>query len=114
MAVLWLDDVDADDIETVGGKGASLGELIDAGLPVPPGFVVTAGTYRDFIEESGIDTELFAVHSTQVTFSGTVERAVDGTEVGVVTVNFRLLDRQRFPGSGSRGEQPRPGGEGQG
>ncbi|ESS02640.1 MAG: hypothetical protein A07HR67_02144, partial [uncultured archaeon A07HR67] len=36
MAVLWLDDVDADDIETVGGKGASLGELIDAGLPVPP------------------------------------------------------------------------------
>ena len=60
MAVLWLDDVDADDIETVGGKGASLGELIDAGLPVPPGFVVTAGTYRDFIEESGIDTELFA------------------------------------------------------
>jgi predicted thioesterase len=60
------------------------------------------------------DTELFAVHSTQVTFSGTVERAVDGTEVGVVTVNFRLLDRQRFPGSGSHGEQPRPSGEGQG
>ncbi|GAA0513413.1 phosphoenolpyruvate synthase [Halorubrum aquaticum] len=60
MAVLWLDDVDADDIGTVGGKGASLGELIGAGLPVPPGFVVTAGTYREFIEEAGIDEELFA------------------------------------------------------
>lgn len=48
------------------------------------------------------DTELFAVHSTQVTFSGTVERTGDGVEVGHVTVNFRLLDRQRFPGSGGQ------------
>jgi predicted thioesterase len=45
------------------------------------------------------DTELFAVHNTQVTFSGSVERAADSVEVGVVTVNFRLLDRQRFPGA---------------
>ncbi|SFL01272.1 phosphoenolpyruvate synthase [Halogranum rubrum] len=60
MALLWLDDVRAADLETVGGKGASLGELTSAGLPVPPGFVVTAGTYRDFIEKSGIDEDLFA------------------------------------------------------
>jgi pyruvate,water dikinase len=60
MAVLWLDDVRSDDLETVGGKAASLGELTAAGLPVPPGFVVTAGTYRTFIEEAGIDEELFA------------------------------------------------------
>ncbi|PAU83975.1 phosphoenolpyruvate synthase [Halorubrum salipaludis] len=60
MAVLWLEDVDADDVGTVGGKAASLGELIGAGLPVPPGFTVTAGTYRTFIEEAEIDEELFA------------------------------------------------------
>ncbi|AEN04718.1 phosphoenolpyruvate synthase [halophilic archaeon DL31] len=60
MAVLWLDDVRAADLDTVGGKGASLGELTGAGLPVPPGFVVSAGTYRAFIEEAGIDEELFA------------------------------------------------------
>ncbi|WP_232687426.1 pyruvate, water dikinase [Halobacterium zhouii] len=59
MAVRWLEDVRADDVEFVGGKGASLGELTDAGLPVPPGFVVTAGTYRSFIEAAGIDDELF-------------------------------------------------------
>ena len=59
MAVLWLEDVDADDVGVVGGKGASLGELIGAGLPVPPGFVVTAGTYREFIEGAGIDETLF-------------------------------------------------------
>jgi pyruvate,water dikinase len=60
MAVLWLDEVGKDDIDAVGGKGASLGELAGAGLPVPPAFVVTAGTYRSFIEETGIDEELFA------------------------------------------------------
>ncbi|WP_424019890.1 phosphoenolpyruvate synthase [Halorientalis pallida] len=59
MAVLWLDEIGADDLESVGGKAASLGELTAAGLPVPPGFVVTAGTYRRFIEETGIDEELF-------------------------------------------------------
>jgi len=59
MAVRWLEDVRADDIDSVGGKGASLGELTDAGLPVPPGFVVTAGTYRSFIEKTGIEEELF-------------------------------------------------------
>ncbi|WP_135828035.1 phosphoenolpyruvate synthase [Halorussus halobius] len=59
MAVLWLDDITADDLELVGGKGASLGELTGAGLPVPPGFVVSASTYRSFIEDTGIDEELF-------------------------------------------------------
>ncbi len=61
MPVRWLEDIRADDVGSVGGKGASLGEMTDAGLPVPPGFVVTADTYRSFIEETGIDEELFEV-----------------------------------------------------
>ncbi|WP_436935858.1 phosphoenolpyruvate synthase [Halovenus marina] len=59
MPVLWLEEVRSDDIDRVGGKGASLGEMTSADLPVPPAFVVTAGTYRTFIEEAGIDEELF-------------------------------------------------------
>jgi pyruvate,water dikinase len=61
MAVLWLDDVRSDDLAAVGGKAASLGEMTSAGLPVPPAFIVTADTYRSFIEETGIDTELFEI-----------------------------------------------------
>ncbi len=57
--VLWLEGIGSEDIGLVGGKGASLGEMTAAGLPVPPGFVVTAGTYRAFIEGTGIDEELF-------------------------------------------------------
>ena len=60
MAVAWLEDVRSTDIDGVGGKAASLGELTAAGLPVPSGFVVTAGTYREFIENAGIDEELFS------------------------------------------------------
>jgi len=75
MAVLWLEDVDADDVGTVGGKAASLGELIGAGLPVPAGFTVTAGTYRTFIEEAGIDEELFAAVDVDPEDSGALRDA---------------------------------------
>jgi pyruvate,water dikinase len=59
MAVLWLDDIGSTDLDRVGGKAASLGEMAAAGLPVPPAFVVTADTYRSFVEETGIQEELF-------------------------------------------------------
>ncbi|GAA0292555.1 pyruvate, water dikinase [Halarchaeum salinum] len=60
MPVRWLADISAEDVPSVGGKGASLGELTQAGLPVPSAFVVTADTYRTFLEESGVADELFA------------------------------------------------------
>ncbi|MFP4531006.1 MAG: PEP/pyruvate-binding domain-containing protein, partial [Halodesulfurarchaeum sp.] len=75
MAVRWLDHVRADDIGSVGGKGASLGEMTDAGLPVPPGFVVTADTYRSFIEDTGIDEELFAAVDVETEDSGALAEA---------------------------------------
>jgi phosphoenolpyruvate synthase/pyruvate phosphate dikinase len=39
-------DVGAADLELVGGKGANLGELVRAGMNVPPGFVLTTSAYR--------------------------------------------------------------------
>ncbi|KAA9400734.1 phosphoenolpyruvate synthase [Haloarcula sp. CBA1131] len=59
MPVAWLNAVSGSDIDTAGGKGASLGEIRGAGLPVPSAFIVTADTYRTFIEEAGIAAELF-------------------------------------------------------
>jgi len=57
--VLWLEEVGKEDIAIVGGKGASLGEMIHAELPVPPGFAVTAQAFRRFIDENGIAEKLF-------------------------------------------------------
>ncbi len=50
--VVWFNEVTRNDVATVGGKGANLGEMTNAGIPVPPGFIVTAGTYFDFIQRS--------------------------------------------------------------
>jgi pyruvate,water dikinase len=44
-----LADVGRGDLALVGGKGANLGELIRAGLPVPPGFVITTDAYRAYV-----------------------------------------------------------------
>lgn len=46
------------DVSIAGGKGASLGEMTKAGLPVPPGFVVLAGAFDRFIEETEIDADI--------------------------------------------------------
>lgn len=53
--IAWFTDIDKDDIALVGGKGANLGELTKAGLPVPPGFVVTSVAYFDFLEGADLD-----------------------------------------------------------
>src|SRR5689334_8594636 len=49
------------DIPFAGGKGANLGELTAAGLPVPPGFVVGAPAYSAFCEEGGLRDRIAAV-----------------------------------------------------
>ena len=56
--ILWFREVDKDDIALVGGKGANLGELTKAGLPVPPGFIVTAEAYFDFLEGADLDLKI--------------------------------------------------------
>jgi pyruvate,water dikinase len=55
---LWFKDIDKDDIPLVGGKGANLGELVKAGIPVPDGFVVTAKAYFDFINSTSIKRKI--------------------------------------------------------
>ncbi|GBF08610.1 phosphoenolpyruvate synthase [Aeropyrum pernix] len=52
--ILWLDEISKDLLPLVGGKAAGLGEMIKAGIPVPPGFVVTSEAYRRFVFETGI------------------------------------------------------------
>ncbi len=58
-SVVWLEEVGKEDLSVVGGKGASLGEMINIGVPVPGGFAVTAQAFRDFINKAGIAGKLF-------------------------------------------------------
>ncbi len=56
--IVWFAEVGRDDVSLVGGKGANLGELTRANIPVPPGFVVTTRAYRQFIDDSGLNHTL--------------------------------------------------------
>ena len=56
--IAWLDELSNDDVNIAGGKGASLGEMWNAGLPVPPAFVVTAEAYIYFIKETKLDEKI--------------------------------------------------------
>jgi pyruvate,water dikinase len=60
--VLWFEEVGIADIPLVGGKNASLGEMIQQltpkGVNVPTGFATTAYAYRYFVEKAGLQTKL--------------------------------------------------------
>jgi pyruvate,water dikinase len=76
--VLWFGDLSRDDVPRVGGKGANLGELTRAGLPVPPGFVVTAEAYLEAMERGGVRSALQdTVARTDVEDPDALARAAD-------------------------------------
>jgi pyruvate,water dikinase len=61
MYVKKFEELSKSDIGIAGGKGANLGELTQAGIPVPPGFVVTAQAYEYFMDEAGINNKVMSI-----------------------------------------------------
>jgi len=53
--IMWFSEIRKSNLAEVGGKGANLGEMSSINLPVPGGFVVTAGAYYLFIKHNGIE-----------------------------------------------------------
>jgi pyruvate,water dikinase len=68
--ILWFDELDKEDIPLVGGKNANLGEMIRAGIPVPPGFAITAKAYKDFITKRDIAQKIYDIIEETVTDTG--------------------------------------------
>src|SRR5215216_5395837 len=79
----WFGEIRKDDTTLAGGKGANLGELSHAGLPVPPGFVVTTTAYDAFVEANGIRDAIFGRAS--------VARATDPAAFEEVAEGIRAL-----------------------
>ncbi|MGP0221406.1 phosphoenolpyruvate synthase [Paenarthrobacter sp. NCHU4564] len=78
--VLWFSDLGLSDLDQVGGKNASLGEMVrslaSAGVKVPDGFATTADAYRRFLSESGLD--------------GRIESMLEGLDSGDVAALARV------------------------
>ncbi len=56
--VVWLDQVGKQDVGLVGGKGANLGELVKADIPVPPAFIVTSEAFFHFLRQANLRPKL--------------------------------------------------------
>ncbi len=56
--VVWFNEVDKDDIGVVGGKGANLGEMMNAGFPIPFGFIITSHAYFYLIDHNNLHKEI--------------------------------------------------------
>ncbi|MFA3790159.1 phosphoenolpyruvate synthase [Aliiglaciecola sp. SL4] len=63
--VLWYEQLGMNDVNRVGGKNASLGEMIsnlsNAGVQVPGGFATTAYAFNEFLEQSGLEERIHEV-----------------------------------------------------
>jgi rifampicin phosphotransferase len=59
-----FDELGASDIDQAGGKGANLGELTRAGIPVPPGFVITTEAYLAYVGEHQLNDKITALAAT--------------------------------------------------
>ena len=70
--IKFFDDVRSNDVAIVGGKNASLGELLSFGIPVPLGFAVTADAY-DYI----LDTNYFRIKNEEITLKNYIKRAIN-------------------------------------
>ncbi len=66
--VLWYQELGMDDVSKVGGKNASLGEMIsnlaNAGVQVPGGFATTAYAFNEFLEQSGVNQKIYEILDT--------------------------------------------------
>ncbi len=62
--IAWLHELGMDDLDRVGGKNASLGEMIsqlsDLGVSVPGGFATTSAAFTDFLSQTGLDERINA------------------------------------------------------
>lgn len=74
------------DTDVAGGKGASLGEMTQAGIPVPPGFVVLAGAFDRFIQETGITAQIDAVlHKVNHQDTNSIEQASEQIQAMILS-----------------------------
>ncbi len=62
--VKWFKDLSKEDISIAGGKGANLGELTQAGIPIPPGFVILSSAYYKFLEDNRLRPHIHRILAT--------------------------------------------------
>ena len=90
--VIWFENLRKTDVPIVGGKNASLGEMFSAGMPVPPGFAVTAYAYEKFIQETRIAEMIYEI------INETVKDKNDPKQYSLASEKIReLIEKTKVP-----------------
>jgi pyruvate,water dikinase len=90
--VLWFEELTKNDIPLVGGKNANLGEMINAKIPVPPGFAITAYAYQEFITKTHIAQKIYKI------ITDTVKNPNDPKEYETASKKIRkLIESTKMP-----------------
>jgi len=84
--IVWFDNYQPADAPVLGGKNASLGTMVSAGMPVPPGFAVSADCYRKALADNGLTGQIDALiagvdprDTASVAAAGSQARALIGS-----------------------------------
>lgn len=89
--IIWLEDIRKGDVAIAGGKGASLGEMLNAGISVPPCFVIASLVFDEFIKEAGLSDSISAalskVNSTDPKQVETTSKEIMNAIVGASMTN---------------------------
>ncbi|HEY5031852.1 MAG TPA: PEP/pyruvate-binding domain-containing protein [Actinomycetes bacterium] len=87
--IAWYEDFDPNEMAGLGGKNASLCTMTAAGLPVPPGFAVTANAYRRVFADTGVDSRLeLLMETVDPTSPASVSKA--GSEARGMILDLQL------------------------
>ena len=95
--ILWLEEIRKEDIISVGGKGASLGEMASLGLPVPRAFVVTAQAFRRFLVEADLEEKIFSsFEKLDVEDNAALEKAADNAKELVMKAKMPAIIKEEI------------------
>lgn len=84
-----FNEITKSDTAIAGGKGASLGEMTQAGIPVPPGFVILSDAFEKFLEETDLNVEIDSIlHTVNHEEMGTIENASEKIQALIIGATF--------------------------
>jgi pyruvate,water dikinase len=81
MSVLRFSEPGCREVSQAGGKGASLARMAELGLPVPPGFVIAAGSLADSLSDGGEELRGLLAHGASAEAAARAQAAVQGAEL---------------------------------
>lgn len=88
-SIVWFEEVGKNDVGSVGGKGANLGEMVNASLPIPYGFIITAQAYFEFVEKAGIKNQILNILS-KLNYENSHELAQASKHIGEIIMSSSL------------------------